>query len=286
MRTHLDCIPCFFKQALSAAKVAGADEKKQKKILDELSKLISDFPLETSPPEMAISVYKIVGNVTGNIDPYKEIKKESNLFALSLYPKLKETIQKADDRLLTAIKVAITGNIIDYGVPMTFDIEKEIEQFLQRDLTISDYQFFKNELNKANKILYIADNAGEVGFDKILIEELDKNVFYAVRDKPIINDATIEDAIFCGIDKIATVISNGSDAPGTVLKLCSQEFLKIYNDADLIISKGQGNFESLTEESKKIFFLFKVKCDIVAKDIGCEIGSSILKYNSNSNNKS
>jgi len=137
----------------------------------------------------------------------------------------------------------------------------------------------KQALDSTESILYLGDNAGEIVFDKLLIEEMGKNIVYVVRNKPIINDALIEDARDCGIDKIARVISSGSDAPGTVLNLCSREFLEIYHKAPLIISKGQGNFEALSEEKAPIFYLLKVKCPVIAKDIGCKVNDLILKSN-------
>jgi len=279
MRTYLDCIPCFFTQALKAARIAGADENMQKKILDEVSKLVPDFPLDSTPPEMGRIVYQLVNKLTGNEDPYREIKKDSNQLILNLYPKLKMMVENSQDRVLTAISLATVGNIIDYGAPIPFEIEEEVANCLESNFAVFDYYEFKQALDNAESILYLGDNAGEIVFDKLLLEELEKEIIYVVRNKPIINDALIEDAHDCGMDKIARVISSGSDAPGTVLNLCSREFLEIYHKAPLIISKGQGNFESLSEERAPIFFLLKVKCPVIAKDMGCKVNDMILKSN-------
>lgn len=279
MRTYLDCIPCFFAQALKAARIAGADETTQKKLLAEVSKLVPDLLLGSTPPEMGRTVYQLVNKLTGNDDPFREIKKSSNQLILDLYPKLKMMVENSEDRLLTAIRLAAAGNIIDYGAPTSFEIEEEVANCLKRDFTVFDYPDFKQKLDATESVLYLGDNAGEVVFDRLLIEELGKNIIYVVRDKPIINDALIEDARDCGIDKIARVISSGSDAPGTVLNLCSREFMEIYRKAPLIISKGQGNFETLSEEKAPIFFLLKVKCRVIAKDIGCKVNDMILKSN-------
>jgi len=145
-----------------------------------------------------------------------------------------------------------------------------------------DYQEFKYALNNAESILYLGDNTGEIVFDKLLIEELsnmlpDVKITYVVRDKPVINDALMEDAVSCGLDKIVDVISSGCDAPGTILDLCSKEFLKLYESAELIISKGQGNFETLADEKRPIFFLFKVKCPVIANHTGFNLGDIVLK---------
>jgi len=280
MRTYLDCIPCFFKQALKAARIAGADEDTQKRILDSLAAEIPNFPLSSSPPEMGRIVYRLVREITGAEDPFKKLKDEYNKIALNIYPDLKSRVAHSKDRLLAAIRLAVAGNVIDFGLDNLFNLEKEIEDVFKKDFVVFDYQEFKEVLKNTKQILYLADNAGEVVFDRILIEELNREVIYVVRDKPVINDALIEDANFCGIDKIAKVISNGADVPGTILDLCSKEFLSLYGKAKLIISKGQGNFEGLAGRSNApIFFLFKAKCPVIANDIGCKVDDIILKYN-------
>jgi len=288
MKTYLDCIPCFYRQALDAARIAGTGEIKQKQIVDKISQLIPDFPLEASPPEMGRVIHDLVGKISGVKDPFKEIKEISNKFALKLYPKLKQEINNSEDRLLTAVKLSIIGNIIDYGAKNSLDVPKEIDHLFQGNFVINNknnsntfkYNQFKESLNKVNTIIYLADNAGEVVFDRLLIEELveelGKQVIYVVRSKPIINDALMEDAIFCGINKVAKIASSGSDAPGTILKYCSPEFVELYQDAELIISKGQGNYESLSEEDKSIFFLFKAKCPVIAEDVGCDVRDMVL----------
>jgi len=280
MRTYLDCIPCFFKQALKAARMVGANEDVQKRILDSLASEVPGFPLSSSPPEMGRIVYRIVREITGDDDPFKKVKGKYNKIALKLYPDLKNKVAHSEDRLLAAIRLAIAGNVIDFAVDKSFNLEKEVDNVFKKDFAIFDYREFKQVLKDTKQILYLADNAGEVVFDRILIEELNKEVIYVVRDKPVINDALIEDAKFCGIDKIAKVISNGSDVPGTILDLCSKDFLSLYETAKLIISKGQGNFEGLAgRDNAPIFFLLKVKCPIIGNIAGCEVGDIVLKYN-------
>ncbi|MEA3454459.1 MAG: ARMT1-like domain-containing protein [Candidatus Caldatribacteriota bacterium] len=288
MRTYLDCIPCFYRQALDAARIAGTDEIKQKQIVDKISQLIPDFPLEASPPEMGRVIHSLVGKISGVKDPFKGIKENSNKFALKLYPKLKQEINNSEDRLLTAVKLSIIGNIIDYGAKNSLNVVEEIDYLFQGNFMINNennsttfkYNQFKETLNKVDTIIYLADNAGEVVFDRLLIEELvkelGKEVIYVVKEKPIINDALIKDAIFCGINEVAKIISSGSDAPGTLLKYCSGEFIRLYQKAELIISKGQGNYESLSEEDKSIFFLFRAKCPVIAEDVGCKVGDMVL----------
>jgi uncharacterized protein with ATP-grasp and redox domains len=277
MKTYLDCLPCFMSQALRTARIATDDEKQVKKVLDEVGMMLRDIPLESTPPESGRLIYHKIAEITGNPDPYREIKSESTKKALSLYPSLKSRVEKSSDKLLAAIRVAIAGNVIDLGAHWDFDLEQEIEEVFNRDFAICDYGAFKECLRSANEILYIGDNAGECVFDRILIEELKKPVTYVVRDVPIINDATYEDAIQAGINKIATILSSGTDAPGTVLETCSVEFKEAYNNSRFIISKGQGNYEALSGERRPIFFLLKTKCHVIANNIGVDEGDIVLK---------
>ena len=277
MRTYLDCIPCFVDQALRAGRIATDDEKKLKRILDEVGMMLRDIPLESTPPETGMLVYEKVREITGEFDPYKELKIESTEKALALYPSLKRIVEQSTDTLLTAIRMAIAGNVIDFGPNRDFNIEEEIDEVLKKDFAIYDYDKFKDGLAKTNEILYLGDNAGEAVFDRILIEELKKPVTYAVRDVPVINDVTYEDALQAGIDEVASIVSSGTSAPGTILKTCNAEFKEAYNNANFIISKGQGNYEGLSNEKRPIFFLLKVKCHVIAHDIGVNVGDIILK---------
>jgi uncharacterized protein with ATP-grasp and redox domains len=233
---------------------------------------------------MARKMHQVFEKRFGGQDFYKGIKDKSNRRAMELYPKLKEKVARSNDPLLTAVELAIAGNIIDYAAKNTINIEEEIERLFQDDFTpgkrgVFEYEDFRNDLEAAKTVLFLADNAGEIVFDRVLIEEIcgNRKIIFAVRDKPTINDALMEDAIFCGIDKVAQVISSGVDAPGTILKYCSDEFLKIFNQADLIISKGQGNYEALSDCGKEIYFLLKVKCPVIARHTGAMVGDIFLK---------
>ncbi|MBU4312228.1 MAG: DUF89 family protein [Candidatus Omnitrophica bacterium] len=291
MKTYLECIPCFFKQALEAAKLAGADEKMQKKILNDLARALPKFPLSSSPPEMGRTIYGLVKKITKKEDPYLKIKRKSNTLSMNIYPRLKNKISCSGDRLLRALELAIAGNIIDYGVKNSLNVDGELKRILdEEERTIKkedkknfNYHGFKESLKDAKSILYLADNAGEVAFDRVLIEEIkrldmNKEIIYAVKEKPIINDALTADAVRCGINKVAKIVSSGLDAPGTVLRFCSKKFLKIYKDVDMVISKGQGNFEALSMPGRPVFFLFMAKCPVVAKSVKCNVGDIILLY--------
>jgi len=277
MKSYLDCIPCFFEQALRAGRIATDDEQALKQLMNELGKRLHQISLDSTPPETGRLIYRMVREITGNPDPFRELKLQSTREALALYPSLKRTIEESDDSLLTAIRIAIAGNVIDFGASATFDIETAIKEALEGDFAICDYSAFKNYLAKAEQILYIGDNAGETVFDRLLIEQMNKPVTYVVREKPVINDATIEDAAQAGIDKVATIVSSGTDAPGAVLNTCSPEFREMLDQSAFTIAKGQGNYEGLSNEDYMMFFLLKAKCQIIANDLGVTKGDIVLK---------
>ncbi len=276
MKAALDCYPCFFLQALKTSRIVTSDEKKILEILNEVSLALTRLCFDLTPSEIGREVYRIISARTGVRDPYRKLKDGFIRQALSLYPEMKKLIESSKDRLMTAVRLSIAGNIIDFGTQAKFDLKKDIKKILFQDFALNHYSQFCKALKKAKKILFLADNAGETVFDRLLIEELHKPVIYAVRERPIINDATGEDALLSGIGEAAEIISSGCDAPGIILKFCSREFLKEYHSAGLIISKGQGNYEGLSDEKRPIFFLLKAKCPAVAREFGVEEGGIIL----------
>jgi len=288
MKTYLDCFPCFLRQALDSARLSTDDEKIQRLALIEVMTFLVNFfqknPDEVfTPPHIARHIYRIIKEVTNCKDPYHDIKVKYNKIALNMYPELKSIVENSSDSLLTAIRLAIAGNVIDFGATDgQFDLENTLKEVLTQEFAICDYDLFCKSLKNSETLLYLGDNAGEIVFDKILIEEILKRhnfkVYYAVKGGPVINDATIEDAKQVKMEAIAEVITTGCDAPGTILNLCSDEFLEIYNNADMIISKGQGNYETLSEEKRKnIFFLLKAKCVVIASHLKVKVGDIILK---------
>jgi uncharacterized protein with ATP-grasp and redox domains len=283
MKTYLDCIPCFFKQALTAARIAGLNEMKIKSVLNHIAEIIPEISLHSTPPEIGMIVYKAIYQAAGIDDPFKDAKHRSTEYLLSIYQDLRQRVLSSSDPLYTALKLSALGNAIDYGADPDFDIKSDILNIQKTDFDVCDYVQFKKELGKAKSILFIADNAGETVLDKLLIEQLKKEVIYAVRSRPIINDATFDDAHEAGIQEVADIISSGCDAPGTILHLCSADFLQIFNDAEMVISKGQGNYETLSEEKRPIFFLLKVKCPVIAADMNIKAGSLVFMSNQRSN---
>lgn len=276
MRASLDCYPCFFIQTLKTARMVASDERMILQILKDVSAYLSHASLDVTPSEIGLGVYRIISRITGVEDPYKEVKAKCVRQALSLYPELKKLIESSEDRLMTAVRLSIAGNVIDFGTDSDFNLEKELGTVLAQDISVDHSPEFHKALRQAQNVLYIADNAGETVFDRLLIEEIKKPVVYAVRERPIINDATREDALLSGLDKVSDILSSGCDAPGNILKFCSEDFLKAYKSADMIISKGQGNYEALSDEERPLFFLLKAKCQVVARDLGVQEGSLVL----------
>jgi len=266
-------------QALRVGRISTDNENEIKKILDNVGMMIKDIPMSHTPPEIAMAVYSEIRKVTGNSDPFREKKKLNIAKALKLYPRMKEIIEESDDSLLQAVKIAIAGNVIDLGVNKTFDIEEDILKSLHDDLSINDYSKFIEKINQSDKILYIGDNSGEAVFDRLLIEEIDKPVTFVVRERPVINDVTKQEAVEAGVDKAAEIISSGTEAPGNVLYTCTSDFREKFENTEMIISKGQGNYEALSGVDAPIFFLLKAKCYVIAEDIGVKEGSLILMEN-------
>jgi len=240
----------------------------------------SKMNLDRSPPVMGQYIHKLIRELSGHNDPYKKIKDRFNNFALKLYPDLKQRIQSSSNPMDTAVRIAVAGNIIDFGVNAKIDqsiVFDTIEQALSAQV-FGNIEVLCDSIDSAENILYLGDNCGEIVFDRLLIEQLpvDK-VTFVVRGGPIINDATMADARETGMTELVNVIDNGSNIPGTVLEKCSKEFRECFAHSDLIIAKGQGNYETLSSCEKNIFFLLKAKCPVISGHMGCEQGSFIVK---------
>jgi len=286
MRTYLDCFPCFLRQALEASRMATKNEEIQRKVLNSVLSILSNISIYANPPEIAHLVHLRVKSITGNFDPYREIKKKQNEMALQYESILSSQIAEMSDSLKAAMMFSAAGNAIDLAPDYQIkDLYKRYMEIISRGFSWDDYELFCKKVAQSKSLLYLGDNAGEIVWDKILIEELleefNMDITYAVRGFPILNDVTLEDAQYVKMTELVTVVSNGSEAPGTLLNRCSEEFLKVYQKSDLILSKGQGNYESLSREDRSIFFLFNVKCPVIAEDVHCRIGDIILKFQSN-----
>ncbi len=281
MRTYLECIPCFVRQALDAARLATNDEQIHKQVVRQVLELVAELDMSQSPPVMGQQIHRLIRNLVGQDDPYRKIKRQFNNLALKLYPELRKQIVSSNNRLETAIRLAIAGNIIDFGVNGSVNepyLNKAISESLTADFDSMLLQPFQDAIEQAEEILYLTDNAGEIVFDRLLIEQLPyEKVTVVVKGFPVINDATREDAVVTGLPRIAEVIDNGSDGPGTILESCSPAFRSRFSTTDFAIAKGQGNYETLSDVDKNIFFILKAKCPVIASDLGCGVGEMILR---------
>jgi damage-control phosphatase, subfamily I len=277
MKTYLDCYPCFLRQALSATRRADASAEQQHEILREAMDQLRSLPVDATPPKMAMAIHRLVRARTNNPDPYREPKREATEQALALLPDLMEQVRTASDPLETAVRIAIAGNIIDYGVAETYELEATLERVLKQAFAIDGLAALRQSLAGADSVLYLADNAGETVFDRVLIQVIDRPVTYVVKAGPIINDATREDALAAGLASVAKIVDNGSDAPGTLLDRCSADFRRRFEQATLIVAKGQANYETLSGSQAPIFFLLQAKCTIIARDLGVPTGSIVVK---------
>ncbi|HSH13885.1 MAG TPA: ARMT1-like domain-containing protein [Desulfurivibrionaceae bacterium] len=264
MRTAPACLPCFLRQARHVAAITGAAPRQEAEIIRAVERLVKTFDLAISPPENAVALYGLIAKLTSIPDPFAALKMASNRAALALLPRLREIVAASADPLATAARLAVAGNIIDYGASQNFDVEGAIAACLERAPAVDHFAWFQEKLTGAERILYLADNCGELVFDRLFIEQLGKPVTLAVKASPIINDALTVDTEDCGLTTLCRVIDNGTGCPGTPLTTCCPEFQKLFREADLIISKGQGNFETLSETPAPLFFLLLVKCQVVA----------------------
>lgn len=275
MKTYLECVPCIIKQITNTLKISSCSDKISRKVIFRVLKKLENIDYNLSPAANSDIAYIVFREVTGIKDPYYDLKRRYNRLALKIYPELEKVVDSAEDRLYTAVKIAVSGNVIDFGIDIkkanTIDLNKIIGDLSKMTLAIDSYNRFKESLENSTNILYIADNAGEIVFDKIFIKELvklNKKVVLTVKSDPIINDATMEDAVEANFYSLARVIETGNGCIGINMNDSSDTFLEEFQKADLIIGKGHGNFETLDETDANIFFLLRAKCENVAKELG------------------
>lgn len=288
MKTSLDCIPCFIRQAAEAVEQAmeadpTADKgARQEALLRKILRHISQADWQGSPPLMAQRIHRIICRELNCPDPYLAIKARMNAAAEQLVPALRVSIRDQPDAQEAVVRLAIGGNLLDAGSKNRIEVEdlpQHMNAIWTRPLQGDVKALFK-AAEEASRIAYLADNAGEIFFDRVLIETLEAlhpgKITVYVRGAPIINDATLDDARAAGITELVPVFDNGSDAPGTLLDDCSDSFRAAFAQADLIIAKGQGNYETLSESTRRIFFLFVVKCPIIAAHVGAPVGTLVV----------
>lgn len=292
MRTYLDCVPCFVRQAIDSARRVTDSAAVHEQLLRETLAVAAEMPFDQPPPIMGQLIHRRIRELTGLRDPYREAKRKANEFALRLYPGLKRKVEQAEDPFALAATLAIAGNIVDLGVKSHLpdeEVHAAIAEALETAPDSAAIEDLREAVKQARSILYLADNAGEIVFDRLLIEQMPlEKIAIAVKGLPIINDATWDDAQAAGLTELVEVTDNGSDIPGTVLESCSEAFRNRFEAADLVIAKGQGNYETLNDCRKRgLFFLLKVKCAVIARDIAgegrgdgngqCRLGQMVIR---------
>lgn len=285
MKVVLECIPCYMRQVINAVAQTECSEEKARQIMYQILPMIPELDPEETPAVNSTFVLRKINTLLEIPDPFRRAKRESNELALSLLPQLRERICQSQDPFYTACQVSVAGNIIDLGIITDYDIEETLRESLAKNFDRDDSSEFKERLRSAHDVVILGDNCGEIAFDKLLAEELQRSgvrVTFVVKGQSILNDATLEDAAQVGMGEVAEVMTNGNGYLGTVVKERSKELIEAMERADLIISKGQANYESLEstpEAGEKTYFLLRAKCEIVAKSLGVDLGSMVFARN-------
>lgn len=281
MKTFLDCIPCFLRQSLEAAREVTSDIRVHEQILQEVLHMLQDLDRQQSPPFVAQIIHRRLRSMTGSKDPYCVIKSRLNQMAMAALPLLGDRVRQAPNPMLAAVRYAIAANALDVGACPTMneaDVLRALDGSVSEPLQ-GDFARLQREVAKARRILYLADNCGELVVDRLLIETLGpERVTLVVRGGPVLNDATMADVREVGMQDLVKVMDNGSDAPGTILTDCSPLFRQEFEQADLIIAKGQGNYESQSEVQANIIFLLKVKCPVLSRHLELPLGAHALLF--------
>ncbi len=285
MRLHDKCLPCVVNQVIKVANITGITKKEE--LLREVFTYLSKMNFDETTPEIIGEIFDMIKKHTKNPDPYKETRNYYNTLFMELLPEFERKIDQAENLFMLAVRYAIVGNIIDFNPihnTLLEDVYDCFDKMEQLEFAIDDSSALMKDISNAGTLIYLGDNCGEICMDKLLlkkIRELNPNVklLFGVRGKPVVNDSISEDAYFVGIDEYALIIDNGDGSLGTVLNRTSSAFKEVYNKADVVIAKGQANYECLSEEDKNIYFLLMTKCDVIAKDIGVEEKKMICMKN-------
>ena len=285
MKIHDKCLPCVVNQVIKVANITGVDKKEE--LFREVFNYLSKMDFEITTPEIIGEIFDMIKKYANNPDPYKETRNYYNALFLKLLSEFDRKIEKSGNSFKLAVQYAIVGNIIDFNpihntlLKDIFDIFEKMEQL---ELAVDDSSTLMEDIANAKILLYLGDNCGEICLDKILLKKIkelnpDIQIIFGVRGKPVVNDSIAEDAYAVGINEYADVIDNGDGSLGTVLNRTSQKFKEIYKKSDVVIAKGQANYECLSEENKNIYFLLMTKCDVIANDIDVEENKMICMKN-------
>lgn len=279
MKSDLECLVCLLKQALNTVRISTKDAALQRAVLDRVAREIPRAELTRSPAEISTRVYEIVSEVTGNPDPYRAVKTRTNAQAMAMLPELRARMARAVDPLSFALHLAVAGNVIDLGIGHAFDLERDLEAILETPFARDGTERFAAALGPGRRLLYLGDNAGEIVFDRLLVEWLKErgvSVTFAVKSAPVINDATLEDAEAAGITELVPVVETGSGDIGVNFARAGEPFIRAFHGAELRLAKGHGNFETLHGTGHGAYFLLKAKCPIVARELGVPEGAVVF----------
>ena len=283
MKIEQECLDCIYNQSTRVSNFLQVTPKQAKQISKIANLHISKFDHQNTPPHNATPMYEEIAKYLQVDDIYADMKDEASKSAQKYTSTCRGVIETMEDKLKGAVKTAIAGNVIDLAAEVMFDLEEEIEKIFKTDFAIDDFESLKQKLFDTKTLVYLSDNAGEEIFDKICIETIKKlypqiNVYYFVRGKPIINDLTIEHAKKSKLDEVSILVDSGVPTPGYAIDLADEDAHALFKQADCIISKGMGNYECLGDKKGfPIYFLLKVKCQVVARDIGATLGDIICK---------
>jgi len=278
MFISLECTPCIINSFLRLLQSDIFPDDLKEPAMRRLLAFLSEADYRQSPPALGREMHRMIRRELKDPDPYRKIKEKYNRMMLDLYSDFKEMINKSEDSFDVAMRLAIAGNVIDFGPQHQLDVMDTINRVMGEKLSVDNSPNLRHDLEHANTLLYIGDNCGEIVLDKLLLKTINlSKMYFAVRGGPVINDATIDDAKMVGMDKVAKVITTGDDAPGAVWESTSEEFKEVFNNADVIISKGQGNFEGLIDVPQNIYFLLVTKCELIGKRIGTQKGEFVVK---------
>ena len=280
MKATIDCLECIVRQALRAARQATDDPAIQRAIVEAAARRLPELDLAASPATISLVAYDEARRLSGNADPYRDAKREQNAMVLAIEDDLRSLVRNSEDPLAAALHLAAAGNVIDLGTTAAedIDIQAAIDRVMHERFAVDHTAAFRVSLEGCQDLLYLLDNAGEVVFDKILIEVLQEHtrVTAVVKAGPIINDVTREDAEQVGLTEICDVIDNGGAFVGSPLALVPETFLDRMRAADVIIGKGQGNYETVDDFPGDVFLILKAKCEIVARHMGVTLGQVAL----------
>jgi uncharacterized protein with ATP-grasp and redox domains len=282
MEADLECLSCFVRQSWEAVCLATENPTTRENIMRQVLYEISEIDLTVPPPVMARGLHRTIMQESGCRDPYREVKDRFNRLATELYPRVRQLVNGAEDPFEMGIRMAIAGNVIDVGAQSCLDEDTvlcAVKEAQEISIDQDTVDTLRRLVSQADNILYLADNAGEIVFDRILIELVGPDkVTVVVKSEPILNDATCADAVAAGLSDITGVVANGTDVPGTFLEETTWDFRRLFHQADLVIAKGQGNYETLDDINRSMFFLLRAKCPVVAARMGCATGAWVIHH--------